>query len=231
MTELVVRENQNQPTIFDGTPAGRVKVASEIAKVLADVIKQQHLWVQIGPNKYVKAEGWATLGTLLGILPREERVIEHKNGDYEAFVHLIRQSDGVVMGGASALCGIDEKRWSGADRYARRSMAITRATGKAYRLGFAWVISLAGYSPTPAEEIPYDDDVEPSTPKAARPVEKPVSPICYDNKNRVDRLWMAEELRKAEVPQELKNSVAEAFHGSPRGAIGDHIRNYREAQT
>jgi len=32
-------------------------------------------------------------------------------------------------------------------------MAATRATGKAYRLAFSWIINLAGYETTPAEEM------------------------------------------------------------------------------
>ena len=32
-------------------------------------------------------------------------------------------------------------------------MALTRATGKAFRLGFSWIITLAGYEATPAEEM------------------------------------------------------------------------------
>lgn len=35
-----------------------------------------------------------------------------------------------------------------------RSMAQTRAGGKAFRNAFAWVVVLAGYKPTPAEELP-----------------------------------------------------------------------------
>ena len=43
-------------------------------------------------------------------------------------------------------------------------MAQTRATGKACRLAFSWIMALAGYEPTPAEEMPdtrqpSDDDL------------------------------------------------------------------------
>jgi len=37
------------------------------------------------------------------------------------------------------------------------SMAQTRAGAKALRNRFAWVVVLAGYRPTPAEEMPTDD--------------------------------------------------------------------------
>lgn len=33
-------------------------------------------------------------------------------------------------------------------------MAVTRATGKAYRLSYAWVMAMAGYETTPAEDMP-----------------------------------------------------------------------------
>jgi hypothetical protein len=33
-------------------------------------------------------------------------------------------------------------------------MAITRATGKAARLAFSWIVSMSGFEVTPAEEMP-----------------------------------------------------------------------------
>jgi hypothetical protein len=91
---------------------------------------------------------------MIGILPREVEVIEHENGDFEATVELIRVSDGMVVGRASGIVGYDEPTWQKRPRYARRSMAVTRTTGKAFRLGFSWIIKLAGFEPTPAEEMP-----------------------------------------------------------------------------
>ena len=52
----------------------------------------------------------------------------------------------------------DEPTWKGRPDYARRSMAATRATSKVCRLAFSWVMVLAGFQPTPAEEIPHDAD-------------------------------------------------------------------------
>lgn len=140
-------------SIFDLGPAQMVKSASSMATVLADVIEKQRLYTLIQGKKHVRVDGWATLGSMLGILPKERSVTEHADGSFEAFVDLVSVRDGRVVGGGSALCSIEEKRWSNAERYARRSMAITRATGKAYRLGFAWVMALAGYDATPAEEM------------------------------------------------------------------------------
>jgi hypothetical protein len=46
-----------------------------------------------------------------------------------------------------------------------RSMAQTRACAKAMRQALAWVVVLAGFKPTPAEEL--DGMIEPATPQAS----------------------------------------------------------------
>lgn len=139
------------------TPTEVVEKATEMANALAKVITDRKLYKVIQDKKYVMVEGWSTLGGMIGVLPREVSVARLEDGGYEAVVELIRTSDGMVVGRASALCGMDETRWAGREEYARRSMAVTRATGKAYRLGFSWIIKLAGFEPTPAEEIPSDE--------------------------------------------------------------------------
>ena len=74
------------------------------------------------------------------------------DGIYVAVVELVRMNDGACISRASAECG-EEKPWNTRAKYARRSMAQTRATGKACRLAFSWIMSLAGYEVTPAEEM------------------------------------------------------------------------------
>ena len=131
--------------------------ATGMAKTLADIITSRKLYTTINGKKYVQVEGWSTLGAMMGVQPREVEVYERENGDFEATVELIRTSDCAVVGRASSIVSSDEKLWKGRERYARRSMAVTRATGKAYRLGFSWIMSLAGYEPTPAEEMPVEE--------------------------------------------------------------------------
>lgn len=132
----------------------QVQMVSKMATVLTDIIEKQRLYSNIQGKKYVKVEGWVLLGNFLGVLPKEKEVKELPDGSYEAIVELVRSDSGRVVGAGSALCSVDEKRWGGAEKYARRSMAITRATGKAYRIAFPWVINMAGYETTPAEEMP-----------------------------------------------------------------------------
>lgn len=143
-------------------PADLVRHGAEVANALAEVINKQVLYVVIGNgasrNKYVKVEGWLTLGAMLGVIPVEDycnRMLtpEGTLHGFEAKVNLLRARDGGQVGGASAECTIDERNWAKRDSYSLRSMAITRATGKAFRLSFGWVMKLAGFEATPAEEM------------------------------------------------------------------------------
>lgn len=186
MNDLEVIEGKAVEIVRLGTlqatsPDDVVAIATGMAKTLANIINSRKLYTVISGRKYVRVEGWTTLGAMLGILPREVEVVEQENGDFLATVELIRASDGVVIGRASSIVSSDEKLWKMRERYARRSMAVTRATGKAYRLGFSWIIALAGYEPTPAEEMPQGDEkygVEPEfegEPQAkSEPEPKPV---------------------------------------------------------
>ncbi len=164
-TNIVPMEQPIAPTIVTGQKA--IEQASAYAGVLKDVIEKQKLFTPIQGKKYVNVEGWMTLGALLGILPREVSVAQNVDGDYEATVELVRTSDGVVIGRGSAICGADEATWKSRPKFARRSMAITRATGKAFRLGFSWIIKMAGYEGTPAEEM---IDVKPVAKSYKEPV-------------------------------------------------------------
>ena len=181
--ELTVTE-ETKPALFDQQPAALVANATEIANVLSNVIKQQNLSVNIQGNDYVKNEGWNCLGSLLGILPREREVRQLEDGSFEAYVELISHKTGAIVGCGSALCSVTEPRWSKAPLYARRSMAITRATGKAYRLGLSWIVTLAGYSPTPFEEMDGIDlsDSYKEPPKPAPKEDHPIEPKIEDGK-------------------------------------------------
>lgn len=155
MSELAPIETQQ--SLLTLPPKQMIARAKEYAEVLADVIDKQKLYTVIQGKKYVRVEGWLTLGTMLGFTAKEREVKRLDDGSYEAMVEIVRYSDGTVLGGASALCSVQEKRWGAADEYARRSMAITRAVGKAYRINFSWIVALSGYETTPEEEMPKEE--------------------------------------------------------------------------
>jgi len=140
-------------------PAALVSGAAELACQLAQVIDQQKLSTVIKGKRFVNVEGWTTLATMLGVTAREIATTE-SDGIFTATVELVRMADGACISRASAECGSPDELdkygkplWSSRPRYARRSMAQTRATGKACRLAFSWIMSLAGYEATPAEEM------------------------------------------------------------------------------
>ena len=54
---------------------------------------------------------------------------------------------------AESMCSRDEGHWKDSDEYAIRSMAQTRATSRALASVLRLVVSLAGFSGTPAEEM------------------------------------------------------------------------------
>lgn len=178
-------------TIWAASPEAVIAKASNIAGALTDIIEGRKLYSVISRRKYVRVEGWSTLGAMLGVLPREVEVTEHENGDFEATVELIRASDGAVVGRGSAICGVDENTWANRPRYARRSMAITRATGKAFRLGFSWIIQLAGYEATPAEEV--DGVVDGEVREVSKP--KPAAKKNGNGHKWPERPWDAETVR------------------------------------
>jgi len=167
-TDIVAVPNQVQLGTIQMRPEEVIERASQIATQLAKIIKDRQLSTRIRDKDHVRVEGWTTLGAVLGVIPRERQTTRTEQG-FESYVELIRTSDGLVVGGASAICSWAEPRWSKADDYAVRSMAITRATGKAYRLGFSWIMVLAGYSPTPAEEMDQviEGVVKETSPKAS----------------------------------------------------------------
>jgi hypothetical protein len=192
---------------FEMQPSEMVAYASELATILKDIIIKQKLSQRLGSKEYVKHEGWATLGTLLGIMPREVSVVLTPDKSFVATVQLVEISTDRIVGQASSLCGMDEDRWSKGPMFARRSMSVTRATGKAYRLGFGWIMHLAGYEATPAEEMDHIIDVQPSKepPKPA-----PAEVFSIDNQAMNERL--GQWLEKKGCP-ELHPAMAKAMNG------------------
>lgn len=148
-------------TLKASSPAEVIEKATQMATPLAKLIQDRKLYTDIRGKRHVRCEGWTTLAAMLGVTPHEVSVTEPQEGVFVATVELRRMSDGAPIGRASAECGAaDEPMWADRPRYARRSMALTRATAKTCRLTFSWIMVLAGYDATPAEEMPGESGVE-----------------------------------------------------------------------
>ena len=141
----------------------KIEVARDVADALSDVLDKQGL-VKYGLNPsnkkagYVLAEGWNTLGTMLGITVVTESVEPftplRQRGKREAFGYKATVS---LYQNGNKLCtaeAVADSNGFQKDEFAIYSMAQTRAMGKAYRMALSWIIKLAGYEATPAEEMP-----------------------------------------------------------------------------
>ena len=154
---LVPTQGIGQGALAAQTPQAFVQKSAEIAKALASVINSQKLFVRIQDKNYVRVEGWTTLAGMMGITPMEVDCEFFERNGYGVFVATVSlvNADGRVIARATAECGsYGDGPWPDRAEYAKRSMAITRATSKACRLAFSWVMTLAGYEATPAEEVP-----------------------------------------------------------------------------
>ena len=81
-----------------------------------------------------------------------------------------------------------------------RSMAQTRAGAKALRNALAWVVVLAGYAPTPAEEM---DDIAPSRPRAEDAV------VMETTEQQATRLFPQEDELRTTLLSHIKLLIAE----------------------
>lgn len=149
--------------------SAKIGVATNVANHLAPLVRSQGLTVKglNGRNKeaeYVTVEGWEVLGTFLGIVPVTTTIAEIKNDKervvgYRARATLyqnpIIENDEIVGGTVIARAEAQaNKQGFQKDLFAIESMAQTRALGKAYRMGLAWVMKMAGFEGTFAEDMP-----------------------------------------------------------------------------
>jgi hypothetical protein len=133
-------------------PVEVIRRATDIAAPLADVVRKQKLVTMIQGREHVRVEGWTLLGSMLGVFPVVEWSRQLPDG-WEARVEA-RTLSGAVVGAAEAECLRTENTWKNRDDYALRSMAQTRAVSKALRGPLGFVMQLAGFEATPAEEMP-----------------------------------------------------------------------------
>ena len=130
-------------------------VASTVSQMIEDLgLYKVYMRENGDAERYVTVEGWTLLGAMLGASTRITSVVRLRDGSFEANAE-VTNADGMVVSAASSICGVDEPKWSQCHEYARHSMAQTRATGKALRLAYSWIMALAGFKTTPAEEMEY----------------------------------------------------------------------------
>ena len=171
--EIAVMDNKPLPDYAILNPeipmSAKVNVATNVANTLAPLVRSQGL-VVTGLNRankeaeYVTVEGWEVLGTFLGIVPVTTIIgeIKSKQGvvvGYRARATLyqnpIIENDEIIGGTVIARAEAEaDKSGFQKDKFAIASMAQTRALGKAYRMGLSWIMKMAGFEGTFAEDMP-----------------------------------------------------------------------------
>jgi len=132
-----------------------VEQARRAANALKDIVEKKPKKVVINGEQYLEFEDWQTLGYFYGFTVEtgeaKEIIRDGKIIGYQAKSIVYR--NGVRVGGAEASCLRDERNWADKPEFQLKSMVQTRAAAKGLRNVLAWVAVLAGYKPTPAEEI------------------------------------------------------------------------------
>ena len=138
-------------------PQAIIDDAKAKAKILKAIVTEAHLAIQIGATQHLKFEAWQTLGRFANITagiewtkPLQTRA--HDIIGYEARAVAYRNTN--IISAAEAQCTQEESNWKNKELWQLRSMAQTRACSKALRNVLAWIVVLAGYEATPAEEAP-----------------------------------------------------------------------------
>lgn len=159
-TDLVVIE-PHAVTLWgtDNTDIIAEKVFA-LAKFVNTIVERGDLVTNISGRSYVRVEGWQAAGIGVGLAAHVELVEPtgpmDSRGQWPGFIAhgSLRSSNGDVIATAEASCERDEPTWRSRPNYALRSMVQTRLTGKLYRQVLGFVLTVAGYEPTPAEEMP-----------------------------------------------------------------------------
>ncbi len=180
---------------IDRDPKQVLAEAMVAAKALKDVISLKSKPVIFNGEQYLEFEDWQTVAKFYGVTAR---VISTEYVDIGGAKGFLARADavliktGMVISGAEAMCLNDEEKWTSRTKYEwkegkkikvgevpvpmfqLRSMAQTRACAKALKNVLAWVVVLAGYNATPAEDMTGSENASPPvTPKPAGPKEAP----------------------------------------------------------
>lgn len=163
------------PLAMVRSPKRVLEEAIEAAQALKLVLDQRPKKVMIKGQRYLCYDDWQTVARFFGITAKPTKTVHVTIGQhhgFKAYADALLVATGQVISGAAAMCLTDEPKWAlkpvyqeGEDgrrvhthdelvpHFQRLSMAQTRACAKAIRNVCSWVVVLAGFQPTPAEEM------------------------------------------------------------------------------
>jgi len=149
-----------QPKIIF-SPVKDTAKAKKAADQLIDIVKQNGWSIKLGgKSEHLMYEAWQTVGKYYNCTVATGEAENVEIGEvtgFKAKAWVIDNKTGIRVGEAEAYCMKDEANWKIKPLFQLASMAQTRAGSKALRQIFGFVVALAGYNPTPAEEMIKDD--------------------------------------------------------------------------
>ena len=174
MNEIAIQDNPAIMPIGD-TPHDIILSAQEQAQALMDVVEKQKMYQIIHGKKFPQVEAWQLLGAFTGLTAKVEWTKELDTETTvirKARVAVFDREEREVSTG-EAECRNDEDGKQNLSPNQILSTAQTRAESKAYRLKLSFIMKLAGYESTPAEEISENGfhvtETQTPTPKPAPP--------------------------------------------------------------
>lgn len=208
MNEIIVQPTGTSEISTMRSPKLVLEEAKIASKALKEILMGKDKPVMFKGEQYLEFEDWATIAKFYGLACRtlepEEVVINDVVGA-EARAEIIDIKSGQIVGGASAWCLRDEENWRNKPWFQLGSMAQTRAGSKALRNLLSWVVVLAGFRTTPAEEIQGEmtnDAIEPAV--RHQPV-GPQSRVAGNLVNDIlDKLVALHQGNQEEVEEHLK---------------------------
>lgn len=163
------------------TPQDLLLAARDAARALKSVIdSNDRPPVSFNGKQYLEYPHWQTIGKFYhcSVATEGAEFVEIQGvPGFKARALVIDDHTGIKLGSAEAYCLRDEPNWKNKPMFQLASMAQTRAGAKALANKFRYVAIVAGYEPTPKEEM---DGVE-LKPAVAMPkaktVEKPIETV------------------------------------------------------
>lgn len=250
---LVQMQEQFASLAISRHPSAVLAEAAQAANAIKEVIDKKKKKVIFNGEVYVENEDWITLARFYGVTAKIKSTNYVEFGTvrgFESTAEAYLVSTGQVIGTADSMCLNDEDNWGMRAKYEYpdgrktkvgevpvplfqlRSMAQTRASSKVLSLLFKWVVVLAGFRPTPAEEM--DEmtiDAQPnSSPEIKRPqrkeskaeakTEQPRDPECISEPQSkrlyaiCKQLKLSDEEIKAEMRRLLKDKAGNPLEHS-----------------
>lgn len=193
------------------TPDEIILDASEAARTLKKLIDSNtQKPLVFNKKQYLEYPHWQTIGKFFHTAAATGDAEFVEVGGVKGFKasgRVIDEKTGLVVGGAEAFCLVDEPNWKHKPLFQLASMAQTRAACKALSNKYRYVAILAGYEPTPAEEVDPISDRNIQTPRE-RPAEIEMGdppPEMTDKKmiTTKQRAMLFARCRDANIPEDV----------------------------